>query len=331
MSKSNANISEEKTNTFQQKKYTKRIDIKSLQAKKDYINKLDLPMYKPSKYLVRIFLLGAFVSSSYYFLKASALKYISIIRKDGEDLNEDLKNNLSLINSLKKEQSKLMSDYVLMNSYYKVEAEKGILNERYSLLKNAEGLVLETNCGAFANTICYESGDDISSEDLNTIYNNQIDNQKKSKIISIVGIDFNEDLLELGNNLNKKRNSYFMKMDSTEIDFDDEAFDTIVDTFGLQSNYNPEKQLKEMIRVCKPGGKILLLEFGEGYWLSDNIKMIRNAIQQSKTNSLNGVLYRNWEKYINAHANEIEVIKRKRKINGKLYYYEIRKKEQKLI
>ncbi|KAK9909128.1 hypothetical protein WJX75_007574 [Coccomyxa subellipsoidea] len=48
------------------------------------------------------------------------------------------------------------------------------------------------------------------------------------------------------------------------------SFDTVVDTFGLCSHGNPVHVLKEMGRVCKPDGKILLLEHGKANpnWLN---------------------------------------------------------------
>jgi methyltransferase OMS1 len=50
----------------------------------------------------------------------------------------------------------------------------------------------------------------------------------------------------------------------------DNVFDTVVDTFGLDYTLYPEKCLKEMKRVCKPGGKILLLESGLSHYKSLN-------------------------------------------------------------
>jgi len=50
--------------------------------------------------------------------------------------------------------------------------------------------------------------------------------------------------------------------DSQSLHFPDKYFDTVVDTFGLCSYDDPVKTLNEMARVCKPDGKILLLEHG---------------------------------------------------------------------
>ncbi|KAL6757661.1 S-adenosyl-L-methionine-dependent methyltransferase [Haematococcus lacustris] len=44
------------------------------------------------------------------------------------------------------------------------------------------------------------------------------------------------------------------------------SFDTVVDTFGLCSHDNPLVVLRQAARVCKPGGKVLLLEHGRSSW-----------------------------------------------------------------
>lgn len=44
--------------------------------------------------------------------------------------------------------------------------------------------------------------------------------------------------------------------------YPEDSFDTVVDTFGLCSFDDPVQVLKELQRICKPGGKILLLEHG---------------------------------------------------------------------
>ena len=54
--------------------------------------------------------------------------------------------------------------------------------------------------------------------------------------------------------------------DVDKMDFKDNSFDTVVDTFGLEFYINPHKALKEIQRVCKPNGRILILANG----ISDN-------------------------------------------------------------
>ena len=67
-----------------------------------------------------------------------------------------------------------------------------------------------------------------------------------------------------------------VRADASKLPFASDSYDTVVDTFGLCSFEDPEKVIKEMQRVCKPGGKILLLEHGKsthGYsWLNQYLK-----------------------------------------------------------
>ena len=62
--------------------------------------------------------------------------------------------------------------------------------------------------------------------------------------------------------------------DATRLALPNQAFDTVVDTFGLCSYDDPVTVLREMVRVCKPNGKILLLEHGRSHswqWVSDHL------------------------------------------------------------
>mmetsp|Transcript_18277 Transcript_18277/g.31267 ORF Transcript_18277/g.31267 Transcript_18277/m.31267 type:complete len:107 (+) Transcript_18277:152-472(+) len=62
--------------------------------------------------------------------------------------------------------------------------------------------------------------------------------------------------------------NYFklMQADCHKLPFKDDKFDTVVDTFGLESCYDPEMALKEMKRVCRPGGHIILISRGLSFW-----------------------------------------------------------------
>ena len=50
----------------------------------------------------------------------------------------------------------------------------------------------------------------------------------------------------------------FVKMDCSCIEYLDNSFDTVVDTFGLQASYDHVQQYNEMKRVCKVLYMILL-------------------------------------------------------------------------
>lgn len=56
-----------------------------------------------------------------------------------------------------------------------------------------------------------------------------------------------------------------MTADAHQLPFKDNDFDTIVSTFSLESSYDKDTVLKEMKRVCKNHGKILLISRGESY------------------------------------------------------------------
>ena len=51
--------------------------------------------------------------------------------------------------------------------------------------------------------------------------------------------------------------------DSEDMTFGNDSFDCVVDTFGLEYNFDPKQALKEIKRVCKNKGLIFLLENGK--------------------------------------------------------------------
>ncbi len=59
-----------------------------------------------------------------------------------------------------------------------------------------------------------------------------------------------------------KLHVFIQEMDAERLGFSDNAFDTVVDSLSLCTLKEPVEALKEMARVCKPSGRILLLEHG---------------------------------------------------------------------
>ena len=83
----------------------------------------------------------------------------------------------------------------------------------------------------------------------------------------IIGVDISSGMLEVGNDKMRKR-GYSDKIklilgDSENLQFDDSYFDGVTVAFGVRNFENLEKGLGEMLRVIKPGGKAVILEFSK--------------------------------------------------------------------
>ena len=104
--------------------------------------------------------------------------------------------------------------------------------------------------------------------------------------------------------------------------FSDNSFDTVVDTFGLECSYDIQKAYSEIKRLTKPGGRILLLERGLGFWRWDNFTLLQKA---STNLGARGQVYHHDYAQLIEQDPEIRVVKSKRKVRGLLYYYELQK------
>ncbi|MFH8248940.1 bifunctional demethylmenaquinone methyltransferase/2-methoxy-6-polyprenyl-1,4-benzoquinol methylase UbiE [Microbacterium sp. B2969] len=56
-------------------------------------------------------------------------------------------------------------------------------------------------------------------------------------------------------------NLTFVQADATALPFGDEEFDAVTMSFGLRNVNDPKKALRELLRVTKPGGRIVVCEF----------------------------------------------------------------------
>jgi demethylmenaquinone methyltransferase/2-methoxy-6-polyprenyl-1,4-benzoquinol methylase len=81
----------------------------------------------------------------------------------------------------------------------------------------------------------------------------------------ITGIDLSERMLELGRRKIAKQmlndRIELLRGDSETINFQNGSFDAVTVAFGVRNFENLSKGLSEMLRVLKPGGKLVVLEF----------------------------------------------------------------------
>lgn len=84
---------------------------------------------------------------------------------------------------------------------------------------------------------------------------------------SIVGVDISEGMLEVGRKkIAKKGLQEIIQMrqaDSENLPFEDNSFDAFTVAFGVRNFENLEAGLKDMLRVMRPGGLGVILEFSK--------------------------------------------------------------------
>ncbi|MEU6209360.1 demethylmenaquinone methyltransferase [Streptomyces sp. JL4002] len=80
----------------------------------------------------------------------------------------------------------------------------------------------------------------------------------------VVPCDFSLGMLAEG----KKKHSWLPLTagDATRLPFRDDVFDTVTISFGLRNVQDTEAALREMYRVTKPGGQVVISEFSQPTW-----------------------------------------------------------------
>jgi ubiquinone/menaquinone biosynthesis C-methylase UbiE len=78
----------------------------------------------------------------------------------------------------------------------------------------------------------------------------------------ITAVDFSEEMLNRAKNRASRRKVKvnLQQMDAQNLEFADNTFDTVVGTMVFCSIPDPVRGIREVERVCKRGGKVVLLE-----------------------------------------------------------------------
>ena len=83
----------------------------------------------------------------------------------------------------------------------------------------------------------------------------------------VVLADINDSMLQVGRDKlldsGKQGNLEFVQADAQFLPFPDDSFDCITIAFGLRNVTDKDTALRSMLRVLKPGGRLLVLEFSK--------------------------------------------------------------------
>lgn len=93
----------------------------------------------------------------------------------------------------------------------------------------------------------------------------------------VVGLDFNAPMLERAvrrarafgaarDGAPRRPNPVFVLGDALAVSFPDATFDVVTVGYGLRNLTDWRAGLREMVRVARPGGRVLVLDFGKPSW-----------------------------------------------------------------
>ena len=80
----------------------------------------------------------------------------------------------------------------------------------------------------------------------------------------VTSADFSQGMLDAG----RKQRPYlnFQLADALKLPFGDNSFDLYTISFGLRNTHKTESALKEALRVVRPGGRLVVVEFSAPTW-----------------------------------------------------------------
>jgi demethylmenaquinone methyltransferase/2-methoxy-6-polyprenyl-1,4-benzoquinol methylase len=84
--------------------------------------------------------------------------------------------------------------------------------------------------------------------------------------VHAIACDFSLGMLRAGRAVKSRRHVPFVAGDATRLPFRDGAFDAAVISFGLRNVSDGPAALREMARVVRPGGRLVICEFSRPTW-----------------------------------------------------------------
>lgn len=91
---------------------------------------------------------------------------------------------------------------------------------------------------------------------------------------AVTGLDFTPQMLDVARCKSTPKEATFLEGDAMSLPFADGSFDVLSIAFGIRNVSDPARALREFRRVLAPGGRLVILEFGQPRqavlrWLND--------------------------------------------------------------
>lgn len=87
---------------------------------------------------------------------------------------------------------------------------------------------------------------------------------------AVVGADFCHEMLVIGEAKARRAGAggllNFLEADAQRLPLPDDHFQIVCVAFGLRNITDTDRGLREMTRVCRPGGRVAVLEFSQPRW-----------------------------------------------------------------
>jgi demethylmenaquinone methyltransferase/2-methoxy-6-polyprenyl-1,4-benzoquinol methylase len=159
--------------------------------------------------------------------------------------NERTSDELKHARTVREMFSRISPKYDFLNHFLSVNIDKSwrrlVGRKLKNVLDRKDAVVLDVACG---------TGD--LSVELQT-----------NAAAKIIGADFCRSMLEIAAEKNGKENVSipYIEADALSLPFADRSFDAVTIAFGLRNLANWEDGLRELLRILKPSGKLVVLEF----------------------------------------------------------------------
>lgn len=87
---------------------------------------------------------------------------------------------------------------------------------------------------------------------------------QRAGVRSVTGVDFTAGMLEIARHKARKSEQAirYDQGDVMKLPYNAESFDIVSIAFGIRNVQQPEKAIDEFFRVLRPGGRLVILEFG---------------------------------------------------------------------